>query len=128
MAKKKKNNPCVGGTAKKNGYLDRRKVREQTLLDAARQTYQQYMTDTLIMTLNDPDIMGKDVFGYTRLKRVLEGWGKKYDEYFDALTDNPEADYARVKMDLVMKHICGDNGDFKPFEKRYDWLPEISYE
>lgn len=47
----------------KNGYLARRKVRDGVLQDATRQTYQQYMTDTLILTLNDPEVMGKDVFG-----------------------------------------------------------------
>ena len=111
----------------KNGYLARRKVRDGVLQDATSQTYQQYMTDTLILTLNDPEVMGKDVFGYKRLKKVLEAWGKCYDKYFDALTKNPEADYAREKMDRLMKQICGDSGDFVPFEERYEWLPEITY-
>ena len=111
----------------KNGYLARQKVRDGVLQDATRQTYQQYMTDTLILTLNDPEVMGKDVFGYKRLKKVLEAWGKCYDKYFDALTKNPEADYAREKMDRLMKQICGDSGDFVPFEERYEWLPEITY-
>lgn len=73
----------------KNGYLARRKVRDSVLQDATRQTYQQYMTDTLILTLNDPEVMGKDVFGYERLKKVLEAWGRYYDDFFDALTRNP---------------------------------------
>lgn len=111
----------------KNGYLERRKVRDTVMQDAIRQTYQQYMTDMLILTLNDPDVMGKDVFGYKRLKKVLDAWGKYYDKYFDALTKKPEADYARAKMDQRMKQICGGNQDFIPFEKRYDWLPEITY-
>lgn len=113
---------------KKNSYLARQKARDQVLQDATRQTYQQYMTDTLILTLNDPEVMGKDVFGYDRLKKVLAAWGKCYDKYFDALTKNSEADYAREKMDAAMKRICGKSGDFIPFEKRYDWLPEISYD
>ena len=112
---------------KRNGYLARQKVRDGVLQDATRQTYQQYMTDTLILTLNDPEVMGKDVFGYKRLKKVLEAWGKCYDRYFDALTKNPEADYAREKMDRLMKQICGDSDDFVPFEERYEWLPEITY-
>jgi predicted TIM-barrel fold metal-dependent hydrolase len=85
------------------------------------------MTDTLMFTLNDPEVMGKDVFGHARLKKVLEAWGRYYDKFFDALTLNPEADYARAKMDEVLKRICGDSGDFIPFEERYDWLPEIRY-
>ncbi len=111
----------------KNGYLAKRKIRDNVMQDAIRQTYQQYMTDTLILTPNDPEVMGKDVFGYKRLKKVLEAWGKNYDKYFDALTKNPEADYAREKMDRLMKAICGDSGDFFPFEERYEWLPEITY-
>lgn len=57
----------------KNGYLERRKVRDTVMQDAIRQTYQQYMTDMLILTLNDPEVMGKDVFGY---KRAEEGAGR----------------------------------------------------
>lgn len=72
--------------------------------------------------------MGKDVLGYTRLKRVLDAAGKNYDKFFDALTKNDEADYARAKMDEIMKRICGDSGDFFPFEERYQWLPEIRYD
>ena len=83
----------------KNGYLARRKVRDDVMQDAIKQTYMQYMTDMLILTLNDPEVMGKDVFGYKRLKKVLDAWGRYYDQFFDALTKNPEADYAREKMD-----------------------------
>ena len=36
----------------KNGYLERRKARDTVMQDAIRQTYQQYMTDMLILTLN----------------------------------------------------------------------------
>lgn len=87
----------------KNGYLERRKVRDTVMQDAIRQTYQQYMTDMLILTLNDPEVMGKDVFGYKRLKKVLDAWGKNYDKYFDALTKKPEADYARAKIDSAIR-------------------------
>lgn len=38
---------------KRNGYLERRKIRDEVMQDAIRQTYQQYMTDMLILTLND---------------------------------------------------------------------------
>ena len=112
---------------KKNDYLVRQEVKKRTLQDATRQTFVQYMTGTLMFTLNDPEVMGKDVFGYKRLKKVLEAWGKCYDRYFDALTKNPEADYAREKMDRLMQQICGDSGDFVPFEELYEWLPEITY-
>ncbi len=112
---------------KKNDYLARREARNRVLQDATRQTFVQYMTDTLILTLNDPEVMGKDVFGYRRLKKVLDAWGRYYDLFFDALTKKPEADYAREKMDRIIRQICRDTDDFFPFEERYDWLPEIRY-
>lgn len=103
--------------AKQSGLLKRQKEeqkkRERVLQDATRQTFVQYMTDTLLFTLNDPEVMGKDVFGYARLKKVLDAWGAKYDLYFDALTLKDEADYFRQKMD--------------DFEERYQWLPLITY-
>ena len=39
------------------------------------------------------------------------------------------ADIQRVKekMDAAKKHIVGTNGDFIPFEQRYEWLPQITY-
>lgn len=57
----------------KNGYLERRKVRDTVMQDAIRQTYQQYMTDMLILTLNDPEVMGE---GCLRLQAAEEGAGR----------------------------------------------------
>lgn len=62
-----------------------------------------------------------------RLMRVLLAVEANYDRFFDALTKNAEADYARVKMDAIMQNICPPE-KFIPFEKRYEWLPEITYE
>lgn len=111
-----------------NPYIAKQKAHDKVIQDATRQTYIQYMTDTLIFTLNDPEVMGKDVFGYARLKKVLDAWGKYFDDFFDALTLAPEADYARQKMDDALRRIIPENETFVPFEKRYDWLPQITYE
>lgn len=117
--------------AKQSGLLKRqeaeRKKRDRVLQDATRKTFVQYMTDTLIYTLNDPEVMGKDVFGYARLKKVLDAWGAYYDKFFDAMTLNPEADYARQKMDDALRRIVPEGEPFFPFEQRYEWLPEITY-
>ena len=111
----------------KNGYLQRQKQFTHAAQDATRQTYTQFLTDTLILTLNDSEVMGKDTFGEERIRKVLDAWGKKYDEFFEALMKTPETDYVRQKMDNALKAIC-KSGKFVPFEKRYDYLPEISYE
>lgn len=113
--------------AKQSGYLKRRKARDGVMEQAYKQTYQQYMTDMFIIALNDPAVMGKDVLGYKRLMRVLLAVEANYDRFFDALTKNAEADYSRVKMDAIMQNICPPE-KFIPFEKRYEWLPEITYE
>lgn len=116
---------------KQSGLLKRQKeeqkARDRLLQDATRQTFVQYMTDTLICTLNDPDVMGKDVFGYARLKKVLEAWGKCYDLYFDALTVKDEADYHREMLDRTLRRIVPEGEHFDPFESRYEWLPKILY-
>jgi len=111
--------------SKQNSYLAQQAARDAVLQNAVKQTFVQYMTDTLILTLNDPDVMGKDTFGPARLKRVLDAWGRYYDLFFDALTTKTEADYAREKMDETLQRILGKTVDFVPFEERYDWLPEI---
>lgn len=103
---------------KNNGYLARQALRDRKIQQATRQTHEQYMTDILMMTLNDPEVMGKDVFGYSRIKKLLIAIGEKYDTYFSALTKGDEADYFRAKIDEAIKRICGD--DFVRFEERYD--------
>lgn len=112
--------------AKKGSFAQQLEARTRLLQQATRDTFVQYMTDMLILTLNDPDVMGKDVFGEARIRKILDAWGKKYDDYFDALTKSSEADYYQHKLDEKLRAIC-KSGDFVPFEKRYEWLPEIRY-
>lgn len=109
-----------------NAYLNSLHARDVANRAAARQTYEQFMTDMFIFTLNDPAYMDKDVFGYTRLKRVLAGVGHYYDMFFDALGGGAEADYAREKMDERMKQIVKNHGPFIPFEDRYDYVLDVS--
>ena len=107
---------------KQSGLLKRQKEeqkkRDRILQDATRATFVQYMTDTLLFTLNDPEVMGKE---------ILDAWGAKYDLYFDALTLKDEADYFRQKMDDALRRIVPEGEDFFPFEERYQWLPLITY-
>jgi len=105
----------------KNGYLAKQKAIIDTYRQAEKQTYIQFMTDTLILTLNDPKVMGKDVFGKCRIRKIVRAWGKVYDKYHAALEKGDEQDYHQVKMDEALKRVLGEEG-FVPFEKRYDWL------
>ena len=60
----------------KNGYLQRQRNTVNVYRQAEKETYIQFMTDTLILTLNDPAVMGKDVFGEKRIRRVVEAWSR----------------------------------------------------
>lgn len=110
----------------KNGYLDRQQKVVGVYRQAEKETYIQYMTDTLLLTLNDPEVMGRDVFGKERLKKVVRAWGEKFDEFHGALEKGDEADYYQEKLDSRLKKIIGDD-DFHPFDERYEWLKKQVY-
>lgn len=107
----------------KNGYLQRQRNTVNVYRQAEKETYIQFMTDTLILTLNDPAVMGKDVFGEKRIRRVVEAWSKVFDKYHGALEKGDEQDYWQIKMDMNLKGILGAK-DFEPFEKRYEWVKQ----
>ena len=86
----------------------------------------QYNNDLMFLVLNDPDYMGKDVFGAKRLQKLHEA-AEEAGNYFADMLDarKPEADVLRAKMDKRLKQILGDK--FAPFEVRYDTLTEVRY-
>ena len=110
----------------KNGYLARQKTVIDVYRQAEKQTYIQFMTDTLMLTLNDPKVMGKDVFGKERIKKLVAAWGKTFDKFHGALEKGDEADYYQEKMDVLLKRILGGD-DFHPFSERYDWIKQQKY-
>lgn len=107
----------------KNGYLQRRRTTVNVYRQAEKDTYIQFMTDTLILTLNDPAVMGKDVFGAKRIRKVVEAWGKVFDKYHGALEKGDEQDYWQIKLDQMLKGVLGEK-DFQTFEKRYEWVKQ----
>lgn len=111
---------------KQSSLIKRQQNSINAAKDATTQTIRQYMTDMLILTLNDSEVMGKDVFGYKRIEKVVTAALEKYDLYFDALTAKEEADYCREKIDIAMRKVIPED-KFTPFQERYDWLPKITY-
>jgi len=107
----------------KNGYLQRQRNTVNVYRQAEKETYIQFMTDTLILTLNDPAVMGKDVFGEKRVKKVVEAWGKVFDRFHGALEKGDEQDFWQIKLDQCLKGVLGEEG-FVPFAKRYEWVKE----
>ena len=109
----------------KNGYLKQRRAEIDTYRQAEKETYIQYMTDMLMVTLNDPDVMGKDVFGAKRIAKIVDAMGKKFDQYHGALEDIPEDDYLQEKLDRCLRPIAGNR--FVPFADLYKWIKKIFY-
>lgn len=107
----------------KNGYLQRQRATVNVYRQAEKETYIQFMTDTLILTLNDPTVMGKDVFGEKRIKKVVEAWGKVFDKFHGALEKGDEQDFWQIKLDQNLMGVLGEK-DFVPFTQRYEWVKE----
>lgn len=88
----------------------------------------QYNNDIYQCILNDPDIMGKDVFGQKRMLKIhmaAEAMSEEYTPCMYGVTD-PEADVWQEKLDAKLKKVWGEL--FVPFAKRYTHLVEVSYE
>lgn len=108
---------------RQSGYLAKQKKAVGIFRQAEKDTYIQFMTDTLMLTLNDPKIMGKDVFGKKRIEKVVYAWGKMYDQFHGALEKGVEAEYFQEKLDQALIRILGEDG-FNPFPERYYWIGE----
>ena len=109
----------------KNGYLEKQKIARAVREQAVRDTYIQYMTDTVCIALNSPEIMGKNVLGRERLKKFMDGWADVYNAFVIALEDGPETDVMQAKLDERLEKILGD--ECLPFEQRYEWLKKQRY-
>lgn len=110
----------------KNGFFERQRIERQTYFDAGLQMGRQQILDMLCITLNDPDIMGKDTFGKDRLLKVVKGVGEYIDVFQKAWERDDETDYYRVKLDEHLAKIYGE-GMMDTFNKRYEYCTEFNY-
>ena len=110
----------------RNGYLEKRQAMNQGFLDVGEQFGIQKIWDYLQITLNDPTVMGKDVFGKERLERIYKHLQALVDEYHTAFTNEKEADYYQEKLDEQLRKIWGDKT--LPFYERYPELKHIKYD
>lgn len=116
------------GSSNKQNYVARKQTREDVLQEALRDTWKQFMVDTLCMTLNDKSVMKKNVFGWLRLRIICSAWMDVVDYYSPALSTKGEGDYYRTKMDEHLQRIAKDHDTIEPFEVRYPWLAKITYD
>lgn len=110
----------------KNGYLERQRKLVDVYRQAEKDTYIQYMLDTAILTLTDPDAMGKDTFGQKRIERFVKVWGQVFDTYHAAIEKGPEADYFQNQVDKKLESVVSKE-HFSPFEERYEWIKKQNY-
>lgn len=112
---------------RQSGFMRRiehgRKVRD----DMMEHVMRQFMVDMFVLALNDPDVMGKSVLGYNRLKKVLDAVEANYTAFGNAVgVKSVDADYCREKLDERLRKIVPPD-KFVPFLERYEWLAEIKY-
>lgn len=107
---------------KKSGFLAQQEAIRQSYMQAAERITQQLMLDTLQITLNE-----EFGFGYDRIKKLTDAWGKTYNTFHDALNGGPEADYYQEKLDGLLRELLKDRQPLIPFRERYPEIKEITY-
>ena len=86
-------------------------------------TAQQYF-DYMCIVLNDPEIMGKDVFGAQRLKKIHQAMKDLDKEYSEAWVNSQDSDYYQEKLDAALRRIFGK---VLPFSERYPYARKWNY-
>ena len=107
---------------KQSTYLIQQRETRRRLVQAAERVTQQLMLDTLQVTLHQ-----EFGFGYDRIKRLTDAWGKTYNQFHDALDGWTEADYWQEKLDRLLLDLLRDHQALIPFRERYPEIREITY-
>lgn len=87
----------------------------------------QYNNDIYQCILNNSDVVGKDVFGESRMLKIHTAAEAMSDEYAPCLRSvtEPEADVWQERLDAKLRKVWGKK--LVPFPKRYPHLMEVSY-
>ena len=110
----------------KNDYLARRDADRKGYFRAGEQTGRQVVLDMMVLTLRDPEIMGKDTFGKDRLLKVVKGIEKYMDMFDQAFQATDETDYWRAKLDAMLADVFGEEMH-DTFNKRYEYCRDYDY-
>lgn len=110
----------------KNEFLKKQKERDRKFFNAGMIMGVQLVHDYIQMGLRDPDAVGRDIFGRTRIDKLFEVVSNYDDHYSKAFTTDVEADAIRAEMDGKLREIYGD--DLVPFEERYPYATQFSYD
>ena len=109
----------------KNAFLAEQERKQQWCLDTGIERGMQSIIDYMCIALNDPEVMGKNVMGKSRLTKLNAKLTEIANYYETAFTDDVEADYVQEQLDRRLREIFGD--DFRPFHERYPYFKKIRY-
>jgi hypothetical protein len=98
-------------------YAQRRDALIRIAAEAGEMVGRQKMADLMALALNDPAVMGKDVLGPERIKRVYVKIHELEAELAQAWRKGDEQDYQQERLDRELRRIFG--GEFVPFSERY---------
>lgn len=108
----------------KNAFLANQAAIKQKCFEVGCDTTAQQFFDFLCLVLNDPEVMGKDVFGAKRIKKVHEALRAVDKRYNEAFVHSQESDYYQEKLDDALREIFGE---IQPFNERYPYLKDWNY-
>lgn len=109
---------------KPNPLLAKFEATKQKCFEVACDTTSQQFFDYMCIVLNDPKVMGKDVFGAERLRKVHDAMRELDKQFSEAWVNSQESDYYQEKLDAALRRIFGE---IVPFNERYPYLKEWDY-
>ena len=101
----------------KTDYAKRLQQRKQLESEIIQRWTAQLCLDVMTLVLNDPAVMGRDVFGKERLQKIGQAFSAEYAKFIVGLSPDVAASYARAKMDERLIRIWGP--EFESWEERY---------
>ena len=103
----------------KNACLDKQAEKQKQRDLIVMSWSHQMCYDALTLVLNDPEVMGKDVFGRKRLNKLCKALNKTIGEILPGMSGAVNASHVRRQVDDALRRICGE--DFAPWEERYEF-------
>lgn len=112
---------------KPNAFLQRQEMLNQKMLEVGMDTGFQKCWDLLQIALHDPKVMGKDIFGKERIKKLYWAMRELEKELGKAWSPIKEkdADVLQRDLDSLLGEIWG--AELCPFKDRYPWIKQPDY-
>ena len=111
--------------AGQSDFLRKQQEAKQLCLDIGMDMGFQKCWDLVQLALRDPEVVGKDVFGKGRIKRLYKGLAKKEHDFGGALTGSVDADYLQERLDDNLREIWGP--EITVFKDRYPYIKQLDY-